>query len=42
MEEGRKEQKHLEGRLLWRRKVGNSLSWPFRAAEGILSPWNRY
>lgn len=30
------------GRLLQRGEVGDSLSWPFRAREGILSPRNRY
>lgn len=28
------------GRLLWRVKVGNSLSWSFRARQAILSPRN--
>lgn len=38
LEEGRKKQKQLEGRLLWRRRVGNLLSWPVSAVEGFFHP----
>ena len=29
-------------RLRRKGEVGNSLSWPFRVREGILSPWHRF